>query len=100
MKPILLADEAVTLIRQLGARTAAQLQQHLPAHTEDELTAALRSAARREVLTELPGGAFAYSCTAAQEAGEEEDTDPSTIVARALRARSVLELGWCGALAA
>lgn len=95
MRPILLADEAITLIRQLGARTAAELAEHLPQHTEAEVDAALRSAASRGHLAELPGGSYGYE--ASQPVAEDDDA--SAIVEQALRARSTLELGWCGALA-
>lgn len=94
MKTILLADEAVTLIRQLGATTAPQLHYHLPQHTEDDVAAALRSAAGAGRLTEMADGAYAYGRP--QESDEDET---STIVSQALRARTALELGWCGALA-
>lgn len=88
-----LTQEVVTLIRRLGTHNKVQLQPHLPAHDLEAIERALEDACSQGLLKAAGSGSFVHVSEL-----ELDESSASSIVAHALRYRTVLELGWCGAL--
>jgi hypothetical protein len=95
MTPTLTLTEAVvSLVRNIGPRTGAELHAHFREHKPEAVDIALTTACTQLLLKRSDSGT--YSLVPLQDG---EEVEAGSIVAHALRNRSVLELGWYGALA-
>jgi hypothetical protein len=92
---ISLTKQVVSLIQQFGPQDKLQLHVHLPDHDVENIQKALEDAVFRQLLKRRGNGIYEPT----PQSHNAEDDDPSAIVEQALRARTILDLGWAGALA-